>query len=190
MVSVTAIPQTQKTQTPSPATTSVVVYDLDAAHSRAEFAVKHMMIATVRGHIPILGGTLEQRGERDVRVKAELDVKGISTGSDQRDAHLRSPDFFDAESHPAIAFESTGFDGETLEGNLTIRGVTRPVRLAVTKEGEGRDPWGNWKVAVTATTTLDRTQWGLTWNAALETGGVLVSDKVKVTLELQFAKRG
>lgn len=165
-------------------------YDLDPLHSSAEFAVKHMMIATVRGRIPIVKGTAV-RGQKGWDIDAELDVAGIDTGAKQRDDHLRSPDFFHAEEHPRISFRARGPDERDAKvvGDLTIRGVTRPIMLDVERNGEGRDPWGNQRVSVTATTTLDRHEWGLHWNAALETGGVLVGDKVKVTLELQGVER-
>lgn len=176
----------------SPQTTT---WTLDAAHSRAEFAVRHLMIATVRGTIPIAKAFVV-RDETDVtrsRIEADLDVSAIATGAADRDAHLRSPDFFDVASHPTIRFVSGRIeeteDGLRVHGDLTIRGATRPVVLDVELLGEAKDPWGNVKAAATATTTFDRRDFGLTWNAALETGGVLVADKVKVTLDLQFAKQ-
>ena len=170
-------------------------WTLDPAHSRAEFAVRHLVIATVRGTIPITSATLV-RDEGDVtrsRIEAELDVARVDTGAPDRDAHLRSADFFDVATHPTIRFASTRIeevaDGLRVHGELTIRGATRPVVLDVEVLGEAKDPWGNTKAAASATTTFDRRDFGLTWNAALETGGVLVADKVKVTLDLQFAKQ-
>lgn len=175
---------------PATAATPAAAYDLDAAHSQAEFAVRHMMIATVRGRIPLVGGTI-LRGPAGFDVDAELDVSKVDTGSGQRDEHLRSPDFFDAPAHPRITFRARGVppDAAEVEGELTIRGVTRPVRLEVERHGAGKDPWGNTRVALTATTTLNRHDWGLNWNVALEAGGVLVGDKVKVTLDLQAVER-
>lgn len=170
-------------------------WELDPAHSRAEFSVRHLMIANVRGSIPILRGTIV-RDERDVtksRVSAELDVGLIATGAADRDAHLRSADFFDVAGHPTIRFESTQVeeveDGLRVKGDLTIRGTTRPVILDVELLGEAKDPWGNTKAAAVATTSFDRRDFGLTWNAALETGGVLVGEKVKVTLDLQAVRK-
>lgn len=180
---------TQNTQTQQTTT-----WTLDPAHSRAEFAVRHLMISTVRGTIPLKSATIV-RDEHDVtrsRVEADLDVAGVNTGAADRDAHLRSADFFDTESHPTMRFASTKVerteDGLRVHGDLTIRGATKPIVLDVELLGEAKDPWGNQKAAASATTTFDRRDFGLTWNAALETGGVLVADKVKVTLDLQFAR--
>lgn len=173
-----------------PTTATAQAFDLDPAHSQAEFAVKHMMIATVRGRIPIVKGSIV-RGPEGYDVEAELEVARIDTGAEQRDQHLRSPDFFDTPAHPVIAFRARGVrdDADEVEGELTIRGVTRPVTLAVERNGEGKDPWGNHRVGLAATTTLNRHDWGLNWNVALEAGGVLVGDKVKVTLDLQAVER-
>lgn len=171
-------------------TALAAAYDLDPAHSQAEFAVKHMMIATVRGRIPIVKGAIV-RGPDGYDVDAELDVARIDTGAEQRDQHLRSPDFFDSPTHPVIAFRARGVreDADEVEGELTIRGLTRRVRLEVERNGGGKDPWGNQRVGLSATTTLNRHDWGLNWNVALEAGGVLVGDKVKVTLDLQAVER-
>lgn len=170
-------------------------WELDPAHSRAEFSVRHLMIANVRGSIPIVRGTIV-RDERDIRksrVSAELDVGRIDTGAAERDNHLRSADFFDAAGHSTIRFESTEVeeveDGLRVKGALTIRGTTRSVILDVEVLGEVKDPWGNTKAAALATTTFDRRDFGLTWNAALETGGVLVGEKVKITLDLQAVRK-
>jgi polyisoprenoid-binding protein YceI len=171
-------------------------WTIDPSHSSAEFSVKHLMIATVRGRMAIARGDIEYDPERPTqpRVDAELEVASIDTGAEQRDAHLRSPDFFDAQTHPTIRFVSTraeALDAEhgKVHGELTIRGVTKPVVLDVAYEGVARDPWGKQRAAFRATTTIDRTQWGLTWNQALETGGVLVGDKVKVELNLSLVQR-
>ncbi len=170
-------------------------YDLDLAHSRAEFAVRHMMFATVKGTVGIRSARVvfDPRDARATRVEAVLDPATIHTGMGQRDDHLRSPDFFDVARFPEWTFRSTlvepeGADEFTLHGDLTIRGETHPVTLKVEKLGEGKDPWGNHKVGLVATTQIDRTKWGLTWNQALETGGVLVSEKVKIELHLQLAQ--
>lgn len=180
----------QQTQQQTAAT-----WDVDPAHSIAEFRVKHLMIATVTGTMRVAGGTIRYDPARpeDAVVEATLEAASIDTRATDRDAHLRSPDFIDAEGHPTLAFRGTRVepagDGFRVEGDLTIRGVTRPVTLEVEHEGEARDPWGKTRAALTATTTLDRSEWGLTWNQALEAGGVLVGDKVKVTLRVQAVRR-
>lgn len=180
------------TQTQS--STQTNTWSLDVAHSEAIFHVRHMMFANVHGRIPITSGTIKtnEKGEPTF-VEAELDLANIDTGSKDRDGHLRSADFFDVEKHPKMTFvstrvEKTGGNSYDIVGDLTIRGVTQEVTLAAEKLGEGKDPWGNLKVGIAATTTLERTRWGLNWNAALEAGGVLVGEKVKVELNLQAAK--
>lgn len=181
--------QTQTTQTPQTTT-----WTLDPTHSSAEFAIRHLMIANVRGTIPIKSATIV-RDEVDITrstVRAELDVAGIHSGAADRDTHLRSPDFFDAAKYPTITFQSTRVekveDGLRVHGDLTIRDATRPVVLDVELLGEAKDPWGNVKSGAVATTTFDRRDFGLTWNVAVEAGGVLVGDKVKVKIDLQVAK--
>lgn len=187
----TSLPTTKQAN----AATAVTTWEIDPAHSRAEFAVRHLMIANVRGTIPIKRATIVQ-DEVDVtrsRVEAELDLTGIHTGVGARDEHLRSGDFFDVENHPVMRFESTRIekDGEgyRVHGDLSIRGTKRPVVLDMEIVGQGRDENGVERGAAVATTTLDRKDWGLTWNVALETGGVMVADKVKVTLELEAVKQ-
>ena len=171
-------------------------YDLDLTHSSATFGIRHMMIATVRGSVGIASATVEHdpADPRAVRIEAVLDPRTINTGAEQRDAHLRSPDFFDVERFPAWTFRSTLVEPEeddrfTVHGDLTIRGETHPVTLAVEKTGEGRDPWGKERVGLVATTTIDRTKWGLSWNQAIEAGGVLVGEKVKIQLDVQLVAR-
>ncbi|MHB8604958.1 MAG: YceI family protein [Thermoplasmatota archaeon] len=183
----TLIPPSQKSNA-KPST-----WTLDPLHSTVEFSVKHLMIATVSGRFTSFRATIDVAGDdpTTAKVAAEIDTASIETGAAQRDAHLRSADFFDAEHHPTLRFESTGgqiHDGETatLVGNLTMRGVTREVPLTVTFDGETRDPWGKRRAAFTATAAIDRSAWGLTWNQALETGGVVVSDKVKLNLHVVF----
>lgn len=168
-------------------------FAIDAAHSSVEFAVRHMMISTVKGRFGDVSGTVDVPEQGQPAVDVTISVPSIDTRNEQRDAHLRSPDFFDAEQFPAIRFVSTTAertrDGWTLAGDLTIKGVTRPIVLAVIEEGAGVDPWGNEKVAFSATTKFNRGDFGLTWNAALETGGVLVSDEVKVSIDAQLVKQ-
>jgi len=173
-------------------------WSIDATHSTIEFAVKHMMLTTVRGRVAGVRGTIEIDAENPTASSAEveLDATSLDTGAEQRDAHLRSPDFFDVAQFPTITFRTRRIDGAKAEegtsfrvvGDLTIRGVTREVVLAVTYEGQGRDPWGGDRVSFSATGTLDRRDFGLTWNAALETGGVLVSNDVKLRLDVQAVR--
>lgn len=177
--------------TPEPTTT----WTLDAAHSAAEFTAKHMMITTVRGRIAELRGTiaLDEANPDRSTVEVELDAASIDTRSEQRDGHLRSGDFLDVERFPVITFRSRRVEGASTRdgarfrvvGELTIRDVTREVTLDATYEGRGRDPWGGERVSFSADTTIDRRDFGLTWNAALETGGVLVSNEIRIHLEAQ-----
>lgn len=176
--------------------TTVSTWNIDAAHSVAEFKVKHMMISNVKGQFTGLTGklTLDDTDIANSKVEATIDAASIATGDGQRDAHLKSADFFDVEKFPTLAFTSAKVersgDGElTLEGELTIHGVTRKVKFAV--EGPtapGKDPWGNTRIGVSATTKINRKDYGLTWNAALETGGILVGEEVTITLDVQFVK--
>jgi polyisoprenoid-binding protein YceI len=176
--------------------TSTTTWNIDPVHSVAEFKVKHMMISNVKGQFPKVTGalTLDESDLTNSRAEASIEAASIETRDSQRDAHLKSPDFFDVEKFPALSFKSTGIklvrDGElAVEGNLTIRGVSRKVVFSV--EGPtppAKDPWGNTRVAVSATTKINRKDFGLTWNAALETGGILVGDEVTITLDVQFVK--
>jgi polyisoprenoid-binding protein YceI len=172
------------------------IWNIDPVHSVMEFKVRHMMISNVKGQFSKVTGVLkldETRPENST-VEASIDVASVNTRDEQRDGHLKSADFFDAEKFPTITFKSTsvkqtGPGSGTVEGDLTIHGVTKKVVLDV--EGPtnpGKDPWGNTRVAVSATTKISRKDYGLTWNAALETGGVLVGDEVTVTLDVQFVK--
>lgn len=167
-------------------------YQIDATHSAIEFAVKHLMISTVRGRFSDVIGTLVLPESGDASVDVTIAAKSITTGVDARDTHLRSADFFDVEKHPELRFVSTQAtrhgDGWRLVGNLTMHGVTLPVTLAVTEEGAGMDPWGNQKVAFSATGKLNRTHFGLTYNAALETGGLLVGEEIKLSIDAQLVK--
>ena len=173
------------------------MWTIDPAHTGLEFAVKHLMISTVRGRFGDVEGTLtlNERDPAASKVEVSIPVRSIDTRNEQRDAHLRSADFFDAEQHAAIAFRSKRIDGSitggfTLIGDLTIRGVTREISLDVEANGRGRDPWGNEKLGFEARGKLSRSDFGLNWNQALETGGVLVGDEVRLTLDVQFLKQG
>jgi polyisoprenoid-binding protein YceI len=168
-------------------------YRIDPAHSTAQFVVRHMMITNVRGAFGKVEGTVVYDPENPAQssVEALIDVTSITTQDAQRDAHLKSADFLEAEKYPTITFRSSKVEvsGEELRaaGDLTIHGVTRPVVLAV--EGPtapGKDPWGNIRVGASGKTKIKRSDFGLTWNAALETGGILVGDEVKIELEIEL----
>ncbi|MGP3535250.1 YceI family protein [Microbacterium sp. RD1] len=163
---------------------------LDPAHSEVTFTVRHMMISKVRGTFGMKSATLiAPENPLDARVEASVDVTSLDTKDEGRDQHLRSADFFDAENFPTMEFRSTGVrleGGEFLvDGDLTIRGITKPVTFAFEFGGFGTDPWGNYKAGATAKGVINREDFGLTWNAALETGGVLVGKDVTLELELQ-----
>ena len=171
-------------------------YTIDPAHSGAHFTVRHMMITNVRGGFKKVAGTVVYDAENPANssVQAEIDASSITTNDDQRDTHLRSGDFLDVEKYPSITFRSTRVepdgDGEwKVTGDLTIHGVTRPVVLKVEgPEEESKDPWGNLRTGASAKTKIKRSDFGLTWNAALETGGLLVGDELKIELELSLVK--
>ncbi|MGW8484086.1 YceI family protein [Microbacterium sp. NPDC055903] len=165
---------------------------LDPAHSEVTFSVRHMMISKVRGTFGVKSATLvAPENPLDATVTASVDVTSIDTKDEGRDGHLRSADFFDTENFPTMEFVSTGArvaDGDFfVDGDLTIRGITKPVSFAFDFGGFGNDPYGNYKAGASATTTINREDFGLTWNAALETGGVLVGKDVTINLDLQGA---
>lgn len=173
-------------------------WTLDAAHSLVEFSARHMMITTVKGRMADVRGTItidETRPERSA-VTVEIDTASIDTRSEQRDAHLRSADFLDVEQHPTLTFRSRRVEGASavtgarfrVVGDLTIRGTTREVSLDVVFEGRGRDPWGGERVSFSADARIDRREFGLVWNQTLETGGLLVSDEIRIHLELQAVR--
>ncbi|WP_316813464.1 YceI family protein [Pedobacter heparinus] len=168
---------------------------LDPTHSELQFKVKHLMITTVTGSLNALTASLTAEADdfENAQVKFEAETASINTGNSDRDNHLKSGDFFNADEFPKVTFESTAFtkDGDdyTLTGDLTIKGVTKPVKLAVEFGGIATDPWGNTKAGFTISGKINRTDFGLTWNAALETGGVMVSEEVKILGELQFVKQ-
>ncbi|MDB4950956.1 MAG: YceI family protein [Gemmatimonadetes bacterium] len=178
----------------STATSTGTTWQIDAAHTHVEFAVKHMMISTVKGRFSGVKGTVRTaRGDfTDAQVDVTIDVATLDTRQEQRDGHLRSADFFDAETYPSIRFVSKrvqqGGDGFQVVGDLTIRDVTREVTLDVTDEGRGKDPWGGERAGFSAKTRVDRREFGLTWNQALETGGILVGDDVKLSFEVELVK--
>ena len=158
-------------------------YSIDTAHSTAHFVVRHMMITNVRGSFGKVSGTVRYDAENPAAtsIDATIDATSINTNDPQRDAHLRSADFLDTDKFPIITFKSKKFDGEKLAGDLTIHGVTREVALTVDgPTSEEKDPWGNLRIGASAATKIKRSDFGLTWNAALETGGLLVSDKIEI----------
>lgn len=175
---------------------STITWKIDPAHSHAEFKVKHMMISNVKGSFSGLTGTLIEDTTNPTRsqVEATIDISSISTGDEQRDAHLKSADFFHHEEHPVMTFKSTkiekkGDEEYAVTGNLTLRGVTKPLTFAVEGPSEpGKDPWGNIRIGLSATAKINRKDFDLTWNAALETGGILVGEDVQITLDVQFIK--
>ncbi len=175
---------------------SQITYQIDSSHSAAHFSVRHMMIANVRGEFTKVSGTIvyDPENPKNSSVEAVIDASSIATRDPQRDAHLRSADFLDAEKYPVLTFRSKSISGERgdwkVTGDLTIRGVTHEVTLEV--EGptpETRDPWGNLRIGATATGKINRKDFGLTWNTALETGGVLVGDEVKLTLDVEGVRQ-
>jgi polyisoprenoid-binding protein YceI len=179
-----------------PDTDSFVTWNIDPAHSHAEFKVRHMMISNVKGSFSGITGTLaEHLSDSSLSsVQATIPVATLTTGDPQRDGHLKSGDFFDAEKFPTITFKSLTVDriegGETVvSGELTMHGVTRTVTFNV--EGPtppAKDPWGNTRIGLSATAKINRKDYGLNWNAALESGGFLVGDEVHISLEVQFIK--
>jgi len=183
----------ERTQTVSEQPTT---WNIDPAHADAEFKVKHMMIANVKGHFAKVAGVLnlDESNVANSSVEASIEAASIETRDAQRDAHLKSADFLDVEKYPLISFKSGRVNhvqnGEfSVEGDLTIHGVTRKVTVDI--EGPtppAKDPWGNTRIAVSGRTKINRKDFGLTWNAALETGGILVGDEVTINLDVEFVK--
>ncbi|WP_433958078.1 YceI family protein [Cytobacillus horneckiae] len=170
-------------------------WTLDPAHSSVDFSVKHMMIANVKGTFNQFDATIEADPDdlTSASIELNIDLASVDTRNEDRDNHLRSADFFNVEKNPKMTFTTTNIEkkgeGEyNVTGNLTIAGVTKSETISVTYEGSGVDPWGNVKVGFTADGSLNRSDYGLTWNSALETGGVLVGDKIKISLDLQASK--
>jgi polyisoprenoid-binding protein YceI len=169
---------------------------LDPTHSEIVFKVRHMMITNVKGEFRKFEGSIVTEGSdfSKASVDVTIDAGSVFTNEDKRDGHLRSADFFDAENFPSLTFKSKSFkkvseDGYELAGVLTIKGVSKDVVLNVEFGGINKDPWGNEKAGFSASGKINRKDFGLNWNAALETGGVLVSDEVKVSAEVQFVKQ-
>jgi len=175
---------------------STTKWNLDPAHSEVQFKVKHLAITTVTGSLGTFEGTVETTGDdfSTAVISFSGDVASISTGNEQRDGHLKSPDFFDAEKSPKITFTSSKFEkvdasNFKLLGNLTIKGVSKPISLDVEFGGVQKDPWGNTKAGFTLSGKINRKDFGLGWNAPLEGGGLLVSEEVRILAEVQLAKQ-
>jgi len=171
-------------------------WEIDPVHTGVEFSVRHAMVATVRGRFNAVSGTIEVGDElAGSSTDVTIDAASIDTGSEERDTHLRSPDFLEVERFPTLRFRATRVERGEREGeyrifgDLTIRDVRREVELAATYNGTATDPWGNLRAGLEAETTINRRDWGLTWNTPLEAGGILVGDKVKITLDVSAVKR-
>jgi len=166
---------------------------IDTAHAEIGFAVKHLMIATVRGRFGAVTGTVtvDEANPSDSVVDVTIDVASIDTRQEMRDNHLRSPDFFDVANYPTMRFVSKRVEGDVrgkfrVVGDLTIRGVTKEIIVHATNEGSNKDPWGNDRIGISASGTLNRGDFNLTWNQALETGGVMVGDEVKLSIDVEL----
>jgi polyisoprenoid-binding protein YceI len=176
------------------ATAVATTWNVDPSHSQVEFAVRHLMIATVRGRFEVSGTLVgDDTDPGAAAIELTIPVSSIDTREAQRDAHLRSADFFEVDTFPVIRFRSTrivaaGASTFTVHGDLSIRDVTKPVTVTVTAGGRAKDPWGGERAAYSASTTINRKDFGLHWNQTLETGGVLVGDAVKVSAELEFVR--
>lgn len=172
-----------------------MAWTVDTAHSTVGFAARHMGLAKVRGEFKSFRGAIEVDPQdlTTARGRLEVDMASVDTGEEKRDEHLRSPDFFDVEQFPTMVFETSSVskasdDHYKVVGDLTIKGASREVELDYEHGGEGVDPYGNKKVGGTLSGTIKRSDWGLTWNVALETGGWLVSDKIAIEIDLQIAE--
>jgi len=188
------------TNTPFDPATTVIEdiagdYTLDVSHSRLGFSARHAMVTTVRGAFKDFTGTAHVDTANPAGSKVELAIRAdsIDTGVADRDAHLRSEDFFDAQTYPEITFVSTNVERDgndwTITGDLAIKGVTKPVTLEFESTGSARDPFGNMRIGFGGTATITRKDWGLSWNAALETGGFLVSDKIKLDFDISAIRQ-
>ena len=169
-------------------------YEIDPSHSVVEFVVRHLGLAKVRGRFNQFGGTIEiGEDPTDSSVEVSIDAASIDSRDEKRDEHLRSADFLDATNHPALEFRSTGIrqEGDTwfVDGDLSIRGEARPVGLELEFEGATTDPWGNVRMGCSAVTEVNREDFGLTWNQALETGGWLVGKQVRIELSVEAVKK-
>jgi polyisoprenoid-binding protein YceI len=177
------------------AAVGTTTWAIDAGHTTVGFSGKHMMFTTVRGRFRDVQGTIvyDEANPANSRVEATIDAGSLDSGVEQRDGHLKGADFFQVEEHPTITFRSTsveprGGDRAKVTGDLTIRGVTRPIVLDVELGGRGKNPWGKDVIGFEGRTTINRKDWGLTWNVGLETGGFLVSEDINLELDVQAVK--
>ena len=172
-------------------TMTKTVWAVDPTHSEISFKVKHMMISTVRGFFKSFDASVEAENEdlSDAKFHFSADITSINTNNEDRDNHLKSDDFFNAEAYPKMTFESTSFDGETIKGNLTIRDVTKEITLTADMSGIAVDPYGQTKVGMEISGEINRKDFGLSWSAVTEAGNVVVSDKVRLTADFQFVKQ-
>ena len=184
------------TQTPGAETVPTSgTYALDPSHSYVSFTARHLMVTKVRGRFPVVDGSLVIADDPEQSsVEAQIDAAAVDSGDAKRDEHLRSADFLAVEQYPHVVFRSTKVenrgDGEfTLHGDLTVRAVTRPVVLQGEYLGSQASPWGDTRIGFTAETEINRKDWGLEWNVALETGGVLVGDKIKLAIDAEWIKQ-
>jgi polyisoprenoid-binding protein YceI len=178
----------------APSIGSKTTWKLDPSHTLVEFSAKHLMITTVKGRITDVEGVIHA-DDKDIKqssVEATLKAASLDTRTEQRDNHLRSADFLEVEKYPEIKFRSTRIEGDKQEfkltGDLTIRGVTKPVTLDVTFEGQTKDPWGGERIGFSASGKIDRRDFGLTWNVMLEAGGMTVSNDIKINIEVEAVK--
>jgi len=165
-------------------------WTIDTVHSEVSFVVRHMMVSKVRGRFDAFDGTIKTAADPlQSTVTATVDLSSVNTGNETRDNHIRSEDFFDTEKHPVMSYRSTGIrakgDGYVVDGELTLKGVTKNVPLTLELNGFGPDPYGGTRAGFTATGEINRQDFGVTWNAAMEHGGVVVSDKVNINLEIE-----
>jgi polyisoprenoid-binding protein YceI len=177
------------------ASSTHTAWDIDTSHSSVGFTVRHLVISQVHGRFSRWSGSLllDEENPAASTIEARIETASIDTNEPKRDAHLRSADFFNAEKHPVMTFRSTGVapagaDGYRMTGDLTISGITRSVTLDVDAMGKARDPWGGERLGFSARTTIDRRDFGLNWNQALEAGGVLVGEKVEINLEIEAVR--
>ncbi len=174
-----------------------MTWEIDPSHSEVLFSVKHAMITTVRGHFNVISGQLhiDEANPANSWVDAQADASSVDTRDERRDGHLKSPDFFDVQNHPTLTFkstsvESTGGNEYNVTGDLTIHGVTKPVTFKAEYSGQMKDAYGNLRAGLSAKTKINREDWGLTWNAALEAGGLLVSKDVTIEIDLSTVNKG
>jgi polyisoprenoid-binding protein YceI len=188
---------TETVTTPTTAPTSLTGdYDIDPSHSRLGFAAKHAMVTTVRGHFKTFTADVHLDGENieNTKARVEIEAASIDTGHPDRDAHVRNSDFLEVETYPKITFVSTGAekkgdDDFVLHGDLTVKDTTKPVSIEFEKTGEAQDPWGNYRVGFEGKGKINRKDWGVSFNAVLEAGGVMVSEKITLQFDIAAVRR-